>query len=228
MWIETNRKTENPKRIGQEKKTKENIDLFEQALLSLDRLTAWKILQTDEGRPIQMVEEIVVPVLERIGEGWNQGRIALSQVYMSGRICEEIVDSFLPGEALERKHQPSMAIAVLEDFHLLGKRIVYSALRACGYELKDYGRATTDELVDRVIDNHVKILLVSALMLPSALKVKTLVTKLKQTGADVKVIVGGAPFLFDNHLWKTVGADAMGKNATEAIKIIDGMTGDSS
>jgi len=34
------------------------------------------------------------------------------------------------------------------------------------------------------------------------------------------LIVGGAPFRFDANLWKEVGADAMGKNASEAINII--------
>ncbi len=195
---------------------KQNVDFFEQALLSLDRLAAWEILQETgkERTPMQLIEQVVVPVMERIGDGWNQGRIALSQVYMGGRICEELVDRLLPKEAPERKHQPMMAIAVLEDYHLLGKRIVYAALRACGYELKDYGRSTVDDLVNRVREDRIKVLLVSALMLPSALRVKALVTKLDEIGTDVKIIVGGAPFLFDARLWKDVCADAMGKNAT--------------
>ena len=43
------------------------------------------------------MEKLVVPALERIGAGWEQGRVALSQVYMSGRICEELVDTLLIG-----------------------------------------------------------------------------------------------------------------------------------
>ena len=208
----------------------QNVDLFEQALLSLDRLAAWEILQQTGKKqtPMQLIEQVVVPVMERIGDGWNQGRIALSQVYMGGRICEELVDKLLPKEAPERKYQPRMAIAVLEDYHLLGKRIVYAAMRASGYELKDYGRSTVDDLVNHVREDRIKVLLVSALMLPSALRVRQLVTKIEEIGADVKIIVGGAPFLFDARLWKNVGADAMGKNATEAVKIIELMTGGAS
>ena len=208
----------------------QNVDLFEQALLSLDRLAAWEILQQTgkEQTPMQLIEQVVVPVMERIGDGWNQGRIALSQVYMGGRICEELVDKLLPKEAPERKYQPRMAIAVLEDYHLVGKRIVYAAMRASGYELKDYGRSTVDDLVNHVREDRIKVLLVSALMLPSALRVRQLVTKIEEIGADVKIIVGGAPFLFDARLWKNVGADAMGKNATEAVKMIELMTGGAS
>ena len=33
--------------------------------------------------------------LERIGNLWEKGHCALSQVYMSRRICEELVDALL-------------------------------------------------------------------------------------------------------------------------------------
>jgi len=32
--------------------------------------------------------------------------------------------------------------------------------------------------------------------------------------------VGGAPFIFDPNLWQEVGADAMGRNAADAIKLL--------
>ena len=82
------------------------ISRFEQALVSLDRLEAKDILlaASDTWSPIQIVETIVVPALEHIGSGWEQGAIALSQVYMSGRICEELVEEILPENAPSRKH----------------------------------------------------------------------------------------------------------------------------
>jgi methanogenic corrinoid protein MtbC1 len=201
---------------------------FEQALLSLDRLAARNILlgSGDSETPLQLVERLVVPALERIGTGWEQGRVALSQVYMSGRICEELVDTFLPSDGLGRKNRPKMAIAVLQDYHLLGKRIVYSVLRASGFELSDYGRVDVDDLVHRVKNDGVEVLLLSVLMLPSALRVKDVRAKLQALGSDVKLVVGGAPFRLDDQLWKEVGADAMGRQASEAVEIIAKMAGD--
>ena len=74
----------------------------------------------------------------------------------------------------------------------------------------------------RQVDRHqVRILLLSVLMLPSALHVKELAVKLKEQG--VKLVVGGAPFRFDENLWKEVGADATGKNPAEALGIITKM-----
>lgn len=47
----------------------------------------------------------MVPALDRIGTGWENGTIALSQVYMSGRICEEVVDDLLPTGAPKGKQE---------------------------------------------------------------------------------------------------------------------------
>jgi len=205
----------------------EAVSRFERALLALDRLMARHVLIERDGleTPLQRVEKLVVPALERIGQDWEQGTVALSQVYMSGRICEELVDALLlPGSA-DRKSQPQMAIAALQDYHLLGKRIVYSVLRASGFELLDYGRIEAGDLVHRVMNDHVEIVLISTLMLPSALRVKDVRAMLKASGYDAKIVVGGAPFRFDDYLWQEVGADAVGRNASDAIDIVNQLAG---
>ena len=200
---------------------------FMQALLSLDRLSAKQMLEdhTRQTTPMQFIESIVVPSLERIGDDWQKGSLALSQVYMSGRICEDLVDALLPPGDPDRKNQPRMAICVLSDHHKLGKNIVYSLLRASGFDLSDYGTIEVDDLVDRVKREQIKILLISVLMLPSALKIKKVSEKLANMDLDVKIIAGGAPFRFDDQLWQDVGADATCNSASEAVSIIHDVMG---
>jgi methanogenic corrinoid protein MtbC1 len=193
------------------------------AFLSVDRLAVKEILTQPYPvhNSIQLVEKLVVPALEAIGSGWESGQYSLSQVYMSGRVCEELVDFILPPSDKSRTTQPKMAIAILEDYHVLGKRIVYSVLRASGFELENYGRMGVEELVHRVRQDQVKILLISVLMLPSALRVRQLRQRLDDENIAVKIAVGGAPFRFDPQLWREVGADAMGSTATEAVEIVN-------
>jgi len=195
---------------------------FQQALLSMDRLAAKKIVTkaSEELTPLELVDRIIVTALTRIGESWERGDAALSQVYMSGRICEELVDGLLPPGDPQRKDQPSMAIAVLNDYHLLGKRIVYSVLRAGGFDLKDYGRVTVDEVIGKVKADQTRVLLISTLMLHSALHVRDVVAGLKAADLNVKVVVGGAPFRFDTQLWREVNADAMGHSASDVPGIV--------
>ena len=146
---------------------------------------------------------------------------------MSGRICEEILATGFhpPNEKKIHPDQPKMAITVLEDYHLLGKRIVYSILRSSGYELVNYGRMDVDSLVQQVIGDEIEILLISVLMLPSALRVEKVKKKLIQTNARVKIVVGGAPFRLDKTLWQSVGADAFGSSAIDAVGIVERLTG---
>lgn len=204
------------------------IQEFRDALASLDRVRAEAafLRALSEKSAIVAVEELVAPALTQLGEDWREGTVALSQIYMSGRYCEELVESALPPSDPDRKRQPRSAIVVLGDYHSLGKRIVYSVLRASGFEIFDYGRMEADALVERALADRIRVLLISVLMLPSALNVRAVRDRLDACGAEVKIAVGGAPFAFDPELWREVGADAMGHTASDAIRILEGWMGE--
>lgn len=195
---------------------------FYDALTSLDDAGIEAAFQKAVGKAgaIKAVEELMVPALASLGDEWISGKVALSQIYMGSRICEKLVERALPPFSGNRNSHPRMAIAVLSDFHTLGKRIVLAILRASGFAVLDYGRVDTNELVERVIGDDVGILLISVLMLPSALKVKAVRSALATRGNIVKIAVGGAPFRFDPKLWNEVGADAMGATASDAVAIV--------
>lgn len=196
-------------------------DELERALLLLDKVAAENLLieASGKGSAIEIASQIITATLKKIGDNWEDGSVALSQVYMSGVICEELIDKILPPQSPTRINQPKMAIGVFEDYHLLGKRIVYSSLRTSGFELTDLGGGlSTDKLVETIKKEQIRILLLSVLMLPSALHLKELKNKL--SGIDVKLLVGGAPFRFDQELWKEVGADGFGKDSSDAIQLV--------
>lgn len=194
---------------------------LEHALVTLDRVAALDILtEGGAGWSLALVERLVGPVLERIGAAWSAGTVSLSQVYMAGRLCEHLVETVLPGELAVPAQHPPIAIAVLEDYHLLGLRVVSSTLRASGFAVRNFGGCTVEALVERVRDEDIAILLVSVLMLPSALRVRDLVQRLRQAGLSTRVVVGGAPFRFDPSLAAEVGADAGGETAGDAVRLV--------
>ena len=198
---------------------------FIESLLELDRLGASALISelTSELTPDEIIEQLIVPALDHVGDAWERGALALSQIYMSGRICEELIEQLLPPESEQRKSSPRIALTVYDDYHMLGKRIVYSFLRASGYDLLDFGRTGLQELVRRTIEEQVEILLISVLMLPSALRIKELKQELARRGSSVKIVVGGAPFRLDPGLGAEVGADAVAVSATQAPEIIRSM-----
>ena len=62
-------------------------------------------------------------------------------------------------------------------------------------------------------------------MLPAALRVREVISRLALLGSPPAMIVGGAPFRLDPGLWREVGADATGRNSAEAIELVDRFTG---
>jgi len=201
---------------------------FENALLEFDRIKAEKIFRSfDNDRDkIDFINSVVVAALKNIGDGWESGKFALSQIYMSGKICEELVESLKFGPVIKRKNKMKTAIATLEDHHKLGKRMVMSVLNSYGYNVIDYGHGVTvDELKNLVVKDEIDILMISVLMLPSALKIKDLTDILKKERPATKVVVGGAPFTLDEGLWKRVGANFYGKSAADAVEILKKIAG---
>jgi len=198
---------------------------FEDALLSVNPSAAKNILVKARQQHdfSDLAEYVISDAFERIGKAWDDGELALSQVYVSGQIAEKVVNEISQPSDIHQNYQNKIAIALLDDYHMLGKRMVHMILQASGFLVMDFGRVDVDELVKRVKDEKINILLISTLMLRSALQIKDACRQLKEAGLDVKVIVGGAPFRFDHELWREVGADAMGLNAAQAIHLITDM-----
>ncbi|PDW03821.1 cobalamin B12-binding domain-containing protein [Candidatus Viridilinea mediisalina] len=204
--------------------TEATFAAFVDALLAMDRLAVRQLLTPFQGveRRMEAIERLVVPALEQIGWRWEEGELSLAQVYMSGRICEELVEELLPAAPTERPDQPTLGLAILEDHHMLGKRMVAAVLRAGGYRFHDYGQVDVERLVALVLQDRIDVLLVSVLMLPSALRVAELMHQLAQLNQRPRVVVGGAPFRLDAQLWQEVGADAMGRSAADVLHLLHG------
>lgn len=201
-----------------------NWEVFEKALINYDKLEVNKILLhfLAEKNGIDFIDEYIVKSLTSIGDKWERGKVALSQVYMSSRLCEEIAISVLAKKNFPIKNAKPIAIVTLEDYHTLGKKIVSAVVRSSGFDLIDYGSINEpEEIVKRVTEDGIKILMISVLMYHSALKIKKISQMLHEKDSSVKILVGGAPFLMDSTLWKEVGADEMGQSAADNIAIIE-------
>lgn len=195
------------------------------ALIVMDRLTLREILNPVDGMgvKVEIIDEIIVPALEEIGRRWEEGTLAISQVYMSGVLIEEAITAFFPETISDQKNQAKIATVVLEDYHMLGERIVATHLIGAGYTPIRYGRKDVSELLLLVKQDNIRYLVISTLMLPSALRVKEVTKGL--LGEDVIVIVGGAPFRIDPELGKEVGADRVCFTASDAITAIRELEG---
>lgn len=202
-----------------------SVNNLESALLEVNETLSKEIILAsieETGAPVKTAGTLITDALTKIGLEWEKGNLALSQVYMSSLICERVINRILPPKEVADLNHPVIAIGVFEDFHLLGKRIVYSTLKSAGINVIDLGGGLTIEtIVEEVKKKNIAILLLSVLMLPSALRIKDLKDQLSEY--NVTVVVGGAPFRFDDQLSKSVGADYYGKDSAEALSIINSL-----
>ena len=201
------------------------VTRLREALLTLDHAELSAVLQEhcgpDATDRIRLADELIAPALLSIGDDWDRGEVALSQVYMAGRMMERALDRQLP-PAPPRPGAPRVGIGVLEDHHALGKRIVAAVLNSAGYEVVDLGNGLGPAaMVERAVEHDVDILMISVLMLNRALHVSEVRAQLRSRGLErPAVVVGGAPFVHDPDLFRRVGADACGKTAADALRYV--------
>ena len=201
---------------------------MESALREVDRAGALALAEqsANDLGAVTTFELVVAPALERIGEGWERGQVSLAQVYMAGRITEQLAQVLLPQGTRPTTGGPRLGMGVLVDHHVLGKRIVLATLRAAGSAVTDLGHGLAPEsLAARAAEERLDVLLVSTLMLGSALQVRRLVEALRATGSTARVGVGGAPFRLDPELWKSVGADGFSPAASGAPGLVARLAG---
>jgi methanogenic corrinoid protein MtbC1 len=201
---------------------------FQESLLLINRIEAERILVQSykELGSVKDTENIIVNSLKAIGDGWETGEYSLAQVYMAGVICEELFDKIFIVDQVKRKASPKLGICVFKDYHALGKRIVKSVILSSGIDIIDIGEGLdVADIVKSCIEHNFDIILVSTLMLPSALKVAQIREEFTAQGIRTKIIAGGAPFRFDPTLWEKVGADADGGEATDIVSVIERVVG---
>lgn len=196
---------------------------FKEHLIDYDKTSSKELLRSlfNSDGDYTVINKIFFDALNDIGEEWNKGKLSLAQVYMSGVLCEELINDFFNLED-KKDVDSNIAIVTFSDYHILGKKILYSQISVCGYQIKDFGQISDNEkLVKRCINERIELLMISVLMLPSALKIKELRACFEREKYDIEIIVGGAPFVFNPLLYKEVGANATGKTPTDAMRYID-------
>lgn len=202
--------------------------LAETALLELNLADLRSLVNESltTATPLEVFEKVVEPAMVRIGRAWEMGDLSLANVYMASRLVERLVDEHLVTGARTHTPHPPLAMAVLGDHHLLGKRLVLAALRMAGWAVEDWGVAMDPViLAQQAHERGIGILLISTLMDRSARRVAEVVRVLKSLGASTRVVVGGAPFRLNPELCREVGADATAPVASAVPGLLTSLVG---
>ncbi len=179
----------------------------------------------------EIVFKVVVPGIEKMVEGFLQKKeIALSRHFLGTTIANEVLDRLFPLFTVPLGQSGRIVLGcAYGDFHGLGKKIVAGCLRAHMFDAVDLGlNVPAERFIFEALEKNAQVIGVSSMMVHTALgdegpsKVRKLLRE-RNLEDKIKLIVGGAPYLFEPNLYKDVGADAWASNGLVAVKEIENL-----
>nr|WP_276008571.1 homocysteine S-methyltransferase family protein [Aequitasia blattaphilus] len=172
-------------------------------------------------KPLDIVNEDLMPALDVVGKGFEEGSIFLPQLLMSadaakqafGLLQDEIKKT---GEEKEAKDKVIVA-TVKGDIHDIGKNIVKVLLENYGFDVIDLGKdVLPSRIVEEAVRQEVKLVGLSALMTTTVVSMEETIKQLKEAKPDCKVMVGGA--VLNQEYADQMCADFYGKDAMQSVR----------
>lgn len=207
------------------------IKAYNEAVYETDKEAAFDVVNSalEQGMSAEdIVFQVVIPAVEEMMSLILKDPDAnLAQHFMTAQIAAEVTERML----LLFKSPPEIIGCVVMgtaagDLHSLGKRIVMGCLKALMVEVIDLGvNVKAETFVDEAVAHNAQVIGISAMMVHTAMGENgaPLVRKLlKERGLEdkIKIIVGGAPYRYDDELYKKVGADTWASDGVSASKVI--------
>ena len=179
-----------------------------------------QLLQTQNSMDI--VNNQLIPALDKAGEDFEKGRIFLPQLIMSAGVAQaafEVIKAHIAATSSGTVAKGKIVLATVKgDIHDIGKNIVKVLLENYGYEVIDLGRDVEPQaVVDAARENKVKLVGLSALMTTTLGSMEKTVKMLRDNKIDCKVVVGGA--VLTAEYAEKIGADYYAEDAKETVDI---------
>lgn len=154
-----------------------------------------EMIKTTE--PMAIINETLIPVLDKVGKGFEQGKVFLPQLLMSAEAAKAafaVIKDELAQSGSGTGEKGRIVIATVKgDVHDIGKNIVKVLLENYGYKVIDLGKDVAPEtIVEAVQKERADLVGLSALMTTTVGAMEETIDKLRSAGLKCPVMVGGA------------------------------------
>ena len=172
--------------------------------------------------PMDIVDHILIPALDRVGADFEANRVFLPQLIQSAGAAqaafEVIRDALAQGEGGSVSRGTVVLATVKGDIHDIGKNIVKVLLENYGYTVVDLGRDVDPAAVVEAARKHAAPLVgLSALMTTTLKSMAETIEELHAAGLPCKIMVGGA--VLTPEYAKEIHADFYARDAKESVDI---------
>lgn len=177
---------------------------------------------------MQVVNEMLIPALDRVGEDFEKNKIFLPQLIQSANTaqeCFDVIKKHLTKTSGTPVSKGKIIVATVKgDIHDIGKNIVKVLLDNYGYTVVDLGRDVDPQLiVDTAVEQNITMIGLSALMTTTLKSMEDTIRlvreckELQNPGGSSKctIFVGGAVLTKDYAM--KIGADYYCRDAKESV-----------
>ena len=178
------------------------------------------LLETRE--PMDIVDNILIPALDRVGADFEQNKVFLPQLIQSAGAAQaafEVIRDTLAQKDGGTVSRGTVVLATVKgDIHDIGKNIVKVLLENYGYTVVDLGRDVDPKRVaESVRKHHAPLVGLSALMTTTLKSMEETIALLRREELPCRVMVGGAVLTADYAA--RIGADFYARDAKESVDI---------
>ena len=171
---------------------------------------------------LALVERHLIPALDQVGEGYEQGKVFLPQLLSAAQAAQavfEVIQASIAVKGGAPVKRGTLIIATVQgDIHDIGKNIVRTVLENYGYEVLDLGRDVPPEtIVQSVTEHGVRLVGLSALMTTTLPSMEETIRQLKELPQPPAIFVGGA--VVTPEYARKMGADYYAKDARQSVEI---------
>ncbi len=169
---------------------------------------------------LEIVNQALIPGIERAGELYEQKRYFLPQLMMAAEAMKKAFAFIKPRLSQEASslNNGTIVIATVEgDIHDIGKNIVIVMLENYGFRIVDLGKdVSADKILASAKQEDADIIGLSALMTTTMPRMQEVIEGVKDMGLRSRVMVGGA--VLNQEYADRIGADAYSADARAAVK----------
>ena len=172
------------------------------------------------GSAQSIIDDNMVPAMEAIGREFEQGRAFVPHLLLSARAMKGALEVLKPLMLQENTTTLGTVVigTVKGDLHDIGKNLVASMLEGRGFKVINLGTDVSKEkFIEAARENGADIICLSALLTTTMNYMKDIVEAVRESGLDVKIMVGGAPL--NAAYAESIGADGYSSNANEAVAL---------
>ena len=172
-------------------------------------------------KPGEILDGLLIPAINEVGTLFDKQIYFLPQLISSANTMEQAVEYLEPllKEGGTNEKMPAIIIATVEgDIHDIGKNLVALMLRNYGYEVIDLGKdVPADKIIAAAKEHNASIIVLSALMTTTMMRMKDTIALKQKENLDVKVMIGGA--VTTQSFADEIGADGYSKDAADAVRL---------